>query len=149
LATKVTGPGVGVQGGVGGPPEASQGSGSPDGIAGKPGPGGAEGPDKAGGATAGRSFAETLAAGRAAPGVAPSAAQTQVGGPDALTSDIATDLKAGKVDAKTALDRVVERVLDRQLGADAPVALRDQVREALRDTIGGDPFLADRLRGLS
>jgi hypothetical protein len=93
---------------------------------------------------AGRTFAETLAAG----GPAPGADAARVGGADALTADIAADLRAGKIDPKAALDRVVERVLDRQLGADAPDALRAQLRDALRDTISSDPFLTDRLRGL-
>src|SRR4051794_24463851 len=67
-----------------------------------------------------KTFAETLAAARPAP----ASTSAHVNGPDALTSDIAADLKAGKVDAKGALERVVERVLDRQLGADAPAELR-------------------------
>jgi hypothetical protein len=92
-----------------------------------------------------RSFAETLAAGRTAPVSAPRA----TGAVDPLTSDIAAELKAGKLAPEAALDRVVERVLDKQLGADAPAALRDQVRNALRDTISSDPMIADRLRGLS
>jgi hypothetical protein len=92
-----------------------------------------------------RSFAETLAAGRAPPASSPRA----TGAVDPLTSDIAADLKAGKLAPEAALDRVVERVLDKQLGADAPAALRDQVRNALRDTISSDPMIADRLRGLS
>lgn len=133
MAIKVTGP----QGGAPPPePEAPRGTDPAK---------GAGSVDKAGSAPAGRSFAETLAAGRAAatPG------SPAVGAPDALTADIAADLKAGRVDAHGALERVVERVLDRQLGADASPALRAQLRDALRDTISGDPFLADRLRGLS
>jgi hypothetical protein len=101
---------------------------------------------------AGRTFAETLSTGR--PGAAPTTGTKTTGaqapaGVDALTSDIASDLKAGRIDAKAALDRVVERVLDQQLGKNAPASLRDQLREALRDTITNDPFLTDRLRGLS
>jgi hypothetical protein len=102
-------------------------------------PGGVEKPE-----ASGRTFAETLAAGRPAAG----ATTERVSGADGLTADIAADLRAGKIDPKAALERVVERVLERQLGADAPVALRDQLRDALRDTISSDPFLADRLRGL-
>jgi hypothetical protein len=100
---------------------------------------------------AGRTFAETLAAGRPGaappPGAAPASAKAPAS-VDALTSDLASDLKAGRIDAQAALDRVVERVLDQQLGKDAPAALRDQLREALRDTISSDPLLTERLRGL-
>jgi hypothetical protein len=122
---KVNGPGTGAT------PEADK---APD-AAGKPT--GAAGPENVG-----RSFAETMAAPQAA------ATATHAGGADALTADIAADLKAGKLDPKAALDKVVERVLDRQLGANAPAAMRNQLRDALRDTISSDPFLADRLRGL-
>jgi hypothetical protein len=91
-----------------------------------------------------KTFAQTLAAGRAGPAPAPGA----VRGAETLTAHIAADLKAGKLGPEAALDRVVELVLDQQLGANAPVALRDKLRDALRDTISSDPFLTERLRGL-
>jgi hypothetical protein len=65
-----------------------------------------------------------------------------------LQEQVQQDSQRFKLDPKAALDQVVERVLDRQLGANAPVALRTQLRDALRDTISSDPLLADRLRGL-
>jgi hypothetical protein len=124
-----------------------KGPGSPDPVAGKA-TDKAEGPRKAQeGVGAGRTFAETLATGRAPASAGPAAA----GSPDALTADIAADLKAGKLDAQQALDKVVERVIDHQLrhlGPDAPAALRDQLRDALRDTVSSDPMLAERLRSL-
>jgi hypothetical protein len=109
-----------------------------------------------GGQAAGKPFAETLATGRAAPAAASRAVEpappASVAGPTSstlpLTADIAADLKAGKLGPEAALERVVERVLDRQLGPGAPAALRDQVRNALRDTLSADPMIADRLRGL-
>jgi hypothetical protein len=136
---KVTGPGprAGVPGAA--PGAATDAPSAPDAVKGKPGTTGAEKPEGAN-----RTFAQTLAAGRPAPEVAPAHAR----GADALTSDIAADLQAGKIDPKAALDRVVERVLDRQLGADAPATLRSQLRDALRDTISSDPFIVERLRGL-
>jgi hypothetical protein len=144
---KITGPQTpGVPGAE--PDAAAKGPGASDKV------GGTEGVQKTSGAhvdksnkanKAERSFAETLAAGRTPPVSAPRAK----GAVDPLTSDIAAELKAGKLAPEAALDRVVERVLDKQLGADAPAALRDQVRNALRDTISSDPMIADRLRGLS
>jgi hypothetical protein len=110
----------------------------------KPGAGAAAESESIHGKPAGPTFAETLAAGRAAP----ASTATRVKAPDALTADIAADLRAGKVDAQGALERVVERVLDRQLGKDAPADLRAQLRDALRDTISSDPLLAERIRGL-
>jgi len=149
---KVTGP----HQGTGTPGAAQDAADGADKVGGKPGAGAAAKPEetgKVGGATAGRTFAETLAAGRAAPAGAQTPAAVQgpgaVQAPDALTADIAADLKAGKLDAKAALDRVVERVIDRQVGPSAPAALRDQLRDALRDTISSDPLIAERLRGLS
>jgi hypothetical protein len=132
---KVNGPGTGAT------PEAEKGPGAAD-AAGKPTGAAGAGANVANVANVGGSFAETLAASQ------PAARPAHVGGADALTADIAADLKAGKLDPKAALDKVVERVLDRQLGANAPVAVRNQLRDALRDTISSDPFLADRLRGL-
>lgn len=127
---KVTGPHTGA------PPvetEAAKGKAPVDGAQ-------AGGVEKAG---AGPTFAETLAAGRAAP-----PASTRAQAPDALTSDIAADLQAGKLDRQGALERVVERIIDRQLGADAPPALRAQLRDTLRETISNDPMVIEKLRGL-
>jgi hypothetical protein len=150
LAIKVTGPGGPSSGAPGAEPDAdgTKGPGSPDaagGVAGKA-TDKTEGLRKTEGG-AGRTFAETLAAGRAPSSTGPAAA----GSPDALTADIAADLKAGRLDAQQALDKVVERVIDQQLrhlGANAPAALREQLRDALRDTVSSDPMLAERLRSL-
>jgi hypothetical protein len=132
---KVTGPGSGA------PPE---GPGAAEGVAGKTGP---QGPSSTSGVEApeasGRTFAETLGADRSVKG--PAAAKG-AGVVDPLTADIAADLKAGKIDPQAALDRVVERVLDQQLGANAPPALRAQLRDVLRETMSSDPALTDRLR---
>jgi hypothetical protein len=133
---KVTGPGSP----TGAPPE---GTGAPDAKVDKTGAKGAAGVEKP--EAAGRTFAETLAAGRPQPGAA---AAKGAGAADPLTADIAADLKAGRIDAKAAIERVVERVLDQQLGADAPAQVRAQLRDALRDTISSDPLLAERLRAL-
>jgi hypothetical protein len=85
---------------------------------------------------------------QAAPGAGRAAGP---GAPDPLTADIAADLRAGKLTPAAALERVVERVIDRQLGAEAPAAVREKLRAALYDTLHGDPtdpFLADKLRRL-
>jgi hypothetical protein len=134
---KVTGPGS-----PGAPPDgaasAPEGAGAPD-AANKTQPK----VDKPEGA--GPSFAETLAAGRPQAGAAAAKPAAAV---DPLTDDIAADLEAGKIDRKAALDLVVERVLDQQLGQDAPAHLRDQLRDVLRDAITNDPLVAESLRGL-
>jgi hypothetical protein len=142
---KVTGPGHPPAEGAGPP----KGAGAPDEADAAKKSGKAAGGEKP--EAAGRTFAETLAAGRhssAAAGAPAAAGVNGAAAADPLTSDIAADLQAGKIDPKAALDRVVERVLDQQLGADAPAAVREQLRAALRETINSDPLLTERLRGL-
>jgi hypothetical protein len=43
---------------------------------------------------------------------------------------------------------VVERVIDRQLGAGAPAAVREKLRASLRDALENDPLLAEKLKAL-
>jgi hypothetical protein len=141
---KVNGPGSAAGGAPPVPPSAPRdGAGAVD----RASQGAAAGTEKS--QPAGRTFAETLAAARAPePGaevVAPAKPAHVAAAVDPLTSDIAADLEAGRIDPRAALDRVVERVLDQQLGSNAPSALREQVRDALRDTISSDPMLTDLL----
>jgi len=49
---------------------------------------------------------------------------------------------------KDALDQVVERILVRQLGKDAPAATRDKIGAALRESLADDPLLAAKIRAL-
>jgi len=125
---KVTGPGSGVP--DAGAPEAAP---VPE-----PGRGGEAGaPDAAKGAADAKGAAGPAAA-------------------DPLTADIAAELAAGKLGAHAALDRIVERVVDQQLGADAPAPAREKLRAALHDALAQgqrgegemDPFLAEKLRRL-
>jgi hypothetical protein len=119
---KVTGPTSGVPGGA---PEPIQ---------------EANGPAKPAGATeeaAGTRSAEKVGGGQAAAASHP------------LTDDIAADLAAGKIGPKVALERVVARIVDQQLGAEAPPAAREKLRAILQDTLDGDPLLADYVAALS
>jgi len=128
---KVTGPGTS--------------SGAPD-VPDAEGDGSAPSPGATGAVDrSGESFADKLEAGgpqrvAAAGGAGPA------GRAEALTADIAADLGAGKLGPEAALQRVVERVIDSQVGADAPAALRETLRAALRETLESDPFLAEKLR---
>lgn len=63
-------------------------------------------------------------------------------------ADIASDLRAGKISAQAAVDKVIERVLAQQVGPDAPIAVREQIGAALRRSLEEDPLLADKLRAL-
>lgn len=65
-----------------------------------------------------------------------------------LVADISADLKAGQLSADAALEKLVHRILDRQVGADAPPAVRASVEAALRDTLQNDPLVGAQLSAL-
>ena len=66
-----------------------------------------------------------------------------------LTADVAAELAAGRIDAKAALDRVIERIVDKQLGPGAPAAVRETVRTALERAVADDPVLSEKIRSLA
>ena len=139
-----SGPGVGA-------PDAAAGAG-PDEAAGAVG--GSAKADAVGGVQrtedAGRAFAEKLAAAAGPP-------PTQTGAPATparpaelnATTATASDLDTGRLTPAAAVDRILEQVLEQQVGADAPVAVRERVRAALQDALENDPLLAEKLRRLS
>ena len=112
------------------------------------GPGMNQPPDVGGaeGATGEQAFADQLAGTQGAHGALPTTAT----GPAATieVADIAAELRSGKLTREAAVDKVVERVLDRQLGASAPPAVRERVGAALRDALDTDPLLAEKLQRL-
>ena len=127
---------------------------------GPPGSGPIGGSDESRPTAAGSRFADKLgqsdAAKRAADPAAaqPAGAKTgnvgKVGkvGKVGSTADLAADLRAGKITPKAAVDRVIDRVVEKQLGAGAPTATREKLRAALEDAVADDPLLADKIRGL-
>lgn len=120
------------------------------------GPGSGAPPDATGGpeeaqSPASKGFADKIdkiaaASTPAAPGVTDAA---KVAFPIGLVADIGADLKAGRITPEAALERVIERVVDQQLGASAPATIRKQVGTALRQALEDDPMLADKVRALS
>ena len=130
MAGKITGPG-----------------GAPPGNA-PVGPGNAsdESRPAAGAADSRPAFADKLkSAGAATPASkadAPAAARS-------ATADLAADLKSGKITPQAAVERVIDRVVDKQLGTNAPAAVREKLRAALETAVADDPLLADKIRGLS
>ena len=126
------------------------GQGAPDAPAGKDSQ--TAGVSPASGATAadktlksGKSFAETVSG--AAPARAPAASAVNAPGGIAV-HDLAAALRTGQLDARSAVDKVIDRVVTAQLGPDAPTHVRDKVQAALRDAVDDDPLLAEKLRGL-
>ena len=93
-------------------------------------------------------FADKLKSAGAPTAAAGTTAKEAARAPSA-TSDLAADLKAGKITAKAAVDRVIDRVVDKQLGTNAPAAVREKLRAALETAVTDDPLLADKIRGLS
>ena len=65
-----------------------------------------------------------------------------------LVADISADLKAGQLSADAALEKLVHRILDRQVGVTAPPAVRASVEAALRDTLQNDPLVSAQLSAL-
>ncbi len=68
--------------------------------------------------------------------------------PNRATADLAAALRAGQITPRAAVDRVIDRIIDKQLGANAPAALREKLRAALETVVSDDPLLADKIRSL-
>ena len=62
--------------------------------------------------------------------------------------DLAAALRSGQLDGRSAVDKVIDRIVTAQVGPDAPAHVRDKVQAALRDALDDDPLLADKLRSL-
>lgn len=93
-------------------------------------------------------FAEKLKPGDPTTGAA------SAGGASSATAasgvaDLAAALKAGTLTPRAAVDRVIDRVVEKQLGAHAPAAAREKLRAALEDAVADDPLLAEKIRGLA
>lgn len=88
----------------------------------------------------GKTFAETIAG--------PGATRTPEITGDPAVRALAADLDAGKLDARAAVDRLIEHVINLQLGSGASPQAREQVATALRDAIDSDPLIAEKLKQL-
>jgi hypothetical protein len=95
-----------------------------------------------------KSFAEKMSGPRTTTAVAATAPVGKPAG-EVVVRDLAADLRSGKVDARTTVDKLVDRVLAVQLGPEAPAGVRDTLRATLRDAVETDPVLADKLRQLA
>jgi len=97
----------------------------------------------------GKSFAETVSGATAAQPAAKAGLTTGADRPGGIAvHDLAAALRSGQLDARSAVDKVIDRIVTAQLGPDAPTHVRDKVQAALRDALDDDPLLAEKLRGL-
>ena len=127
MAGKVTGPGSGPPGNV---PVGGADENRPAAAADKP------------------AFADKLKS-AGAPAAATGTSGKEAARATSATADLAAEIKAGKISPQAAVDKVIDRVVDKQLGTNAPAAVREKLRAALETAVADDPLLADKIRGLS
>lgn len=93
----------------------------------------------------GTRFAEKLAA----PSAAAATPRTDEPLPrPGIVGDLAADLEAGRLSGKAAIAQVIDRVVEQQVGPNAPAAVRDKIRAALEEALADDPLLAQKLRAV-
>jgi hypothetical protein len=90
----------------------------------------------------GAAFAEKVAG----HGASEAAGATRSAG---VMAAIGAELQAGRITPQIALDRVLEQVIDQQVGPSAPSGVRERVAAALRQALEDDPLLAEKLRTLA
>jgi hypothetical protein len=66
-----------------------------------------------------------------------------------LTGDIAAALARKEITPETAVDQVVSRILDTQVGPGTKSATRASVETALRDALETDPVLSAKVKSLA
>ena len=95
----------------------------------------------------GKGFAGALEKTESATGPAtPARTEAAKGG---LVGDIGQRLESGEITAEQAVDEVVVRVLDNQLGEGASPKLRSEVETLMRDKLESDPLLKGKVDSLS
>lgn len=65
------------------------------------------------------------------------------------TADIVADLQAGRIDAQTAVDRLVARALDGPMAQMLDEVGRAQLEEHIRTTLAEDPNLAALMKDIA
>jgi hypothetical protein len=114
---------------------------------GSPQPSGTAGKASGVARSAARSFAATLEKAGAKPGVG----QTQPARtrPSTSVADIGANLRAGRISPQVAIDKVIDRIVAKQLGIHAGPAAKEKIGAALRERLADDPLLAAKVRALS
>jgi hypothetical protein len=68
--------------------------------------------------------------------------------PKSFVGDIGERLESGELTPQQAVDEVLERVLDKQLGAEASPQLRSEVASRVRNDMENDAFLKGKIDSL-
>lgn len=76
-------------------------------------------------------------------------AKTSQAAPTTAVSSVASDLEAGRIDGATAVDRLVEDVLNGPMAAGLDARGREALEAHLRASLEDDPSLAAMVRDLS
>jgi hypothetical protein len=97
----------------------------------------------------GKAFAEKLAKAERTADAAGAPERTAAARSASAVADIGAGLKAGRLTPEAAIAKVVEHVLERQLGKTASPALRAQLAASLRESLTDDPLLAAKIRALA
>jgi hypothetical protein len=64
-------------------------------------------------------------------------------------ADLGADLRAGRITPQAAIDKVIDRIVAKQLGIHAGPAAKEKLGGALREHLADDPLLAAKIRALS
>jgi hypothetical protein len=86
---------------------------------------------------------ETGAAQPATTAEAPAAAARSA--TPSFIGDISAKLREGKLTPQEAVDQVMNRILDRQLGEGAPAGVRSEVESAMKNALDSDPVLTAKM----
>jgi hypothetical protein len=97
----------------------------------------------------GKGFAAKLENARAKSGVTAELAQPARTGTSTSVADLGADLRAGRITPHAAIDKVIDRIIAKQLGIHAAPAAKAKIGGALRERLADDPLLAAKIRALS
>jgi len=121
-------------------------TGSPDGIANHEALSKPEAPGA--GKESGKAFAERTEISKPAEGVGGTTASATTAAGVPGVQDLGSALEAGKLSATDAVNQVVNRILDAQVGPTASPDVRQKVEAALREALQTDPVLVAQITRL-
>jgi len=116
---------------------------------GSPQPSAAAGKASAAARSTGKGFAAKLEKAGAQSGATAESAAPAKTGASISVADLGADLRAGRITPQAAIDKVIDRIVAKQLGIHAGAAAKAKIGGALRERLADDPLLAAKVRALS